>query len=241
MPRQLDGTELFRFLTDLSVYRIVAGGGDQTITPSLTVGMTTASVGATTSFTSGDPVAIVGSGGTELNQVSGTVAIAMPLQYKVAFAQNAGARLVELVRQQLGHLDPAGPIFTGSQQLTPIFSSISRGAIQYLYGPGEMGFDLGLQGFNGPNLHTIFGIPEAETGAGTPTDPYQAPVSGLAMGTQGLQCFRALGVRYDGKSVILDFNDAKIAAQGQVNLAGDKPTYLPCTMKFLNAVLRYYT
>jgi len=241
MPRQNDNTELFRYLTDLSVYRIVSAGGDTTGSASLTVGMATCSIASTATFTTSDPVFINGSGGAELNEISGAVALAMPLRYKVAIAQNAGFTFKEAVRAQLGELDDAGPVFSGSQQLTAIFSAISRGAIQYIYQPGEAQIDFGLHGFNIQNLQTAFGITESETGAGTSADPYQGTLLGTQMGTQGFQCLRATGVRHDGKTVLLDCNNVKIIASGQINLSGKDKAPIPCSAKFTSCVVRIYT
>lgn len=240
MPRLNDGTELFRYLTDLSVYRITAGGGDQTLTTSAAVGATAVTVGATTSFANNDFVMLQGSGGTELNQVSGSVATAMPLKYKVAIAQNAGARLVEATGASLGHLEDAGPVMSASQQLTSIFSSISRGAIQYIYQPGEMSVDFGLLGFNILNLQTWLGITESETGAGTAADPYQGALVGSVFGTQTLQCLRFTGVRHDAKNVLIDCNDVKIVANGQINLSGKDKAPTPCSAKFTSCVVRIW-
>lgn len=241
MPRTLASDELFKYLTDLSVYRQVSGGGNTSLAAALTIGAAQASIAATTSFTTGDPIIINGTGGIELNAIAGTLAVNASLAQKAAFAQAVGATVVEAVRQQLGYLEEGGPIFSPSQQLTPIFSSISRGAIEYLYGPGEMEMQVGLLGFNGLNLHTILGITEAEAGTGaSSSDPYTAPVQGLQMGTQGIQCFRLTGIRFDGKTVQFDCNGAKAVASGQVNLNGKTPASMPMSLRFTSAVLRYW-
>lgn len=241
MPRVLDGTELFRYLTDISAYRVVATApGDTTVAATATVGATTVSVAATTSFTTSDPVFIIGTGGFELNEISGAVAVAMPLKYKVAQAQPVGARFVEAVRVQLGHIDEDGPSLTASGSITAIGSAIARGAIQFVNAPGELGFDFGLLGWNNLNLQAWLGIPEAETGAGSAADPYQMVAKASLFATEGPQAIRLTGVRHDAKNVLVDLLDCKIIPQGNVNLSGKGRAALPCSMRYTSFISRVW-
>lgn len=241
MPRLLDGTELYRYLTDISAYRIVGTNpGDTTLATSVTAGASTVSVGGTTSFTNGDPVFIIGSGGFELNEISGTVAAAMPMKYKVAIPQNAGGRFVEAVRTQLGHIDEDGPSVSATGSLTAIGSAIARGAIQFINQPGELGLDFGLLGWNNLNLQTWLGIPESESGAGTAADPWQIAALASAFATQGPQALRLTGVRHDAKNLLLDLLDVKIIPQGNVNLSGKARAALPCQVRYTGFISRIW-
>lgn len=242
MPRTLDFNELFRKLDSLQVFRQVAAGGNTSLAAALASAASVANLASATSFTSGDAVFIIGSGGTELNAITAvTPASAVPLLYKANFAQASGASFVEAVATTLGHIEEGGIVMNASQPVTPINSAFDALPLTYIYGYGELGATFGLLGFNGLNLQTALGIPESEQGTGTSGDPYQVGVSGAVMGTQGIQCFRAMGTRHDGKTVMLDFNNAKISMEGAVNLNRSAAAVIPCSIKFSTAVLRIYT
>lgn len=242
MPRTNDFNELFRKLDSLQVFRQVSGGGSTSLAAALASAAAVANLAATTSFASGDPVFIIGSGGTELNAITGvTPTTAVPLLYKANFAQASGASFVEAVATSLGHIEEGGIVLNASQPMSPINSAFDALPLTYIYGYGELEATFGLLGLNGLNLQTALAIPESEQGAGTAGDPYQVGLSGATMGTQGIQCFRAMGSRHDGKTVMLDFNNAKISMNGGVNMNRTAPAVIPCTIKFTTAVLRVYT
>lgn len=242
MPRTLDFNELFRKLDSLQVFRQVSGGGSTSLAAALASAASVVNVASMTSFASGDPVFIIGSGGTELNAITAvTPTSAVPLLYKANFAQASGASFVEAVATSLGHIQANGIVMNASQPMTPINSAFDALPLTYIYGYGELSATFGLLGFNGLNLQTALGIPESEQGAGTSGDPYQVGLSGATMGTQGIQCFRAMGSRHDGKTIMLDFNNAKIAMEGAVNLQRTAEAAIPCSIKFTTAVLRIYT
>lgn len=243
MSRQNDGPELFKRLDSLQVFRQVSGGGSTTLAAAATAQATTLNLTTNTGFTAADPVIVSGDGGVELNAISATTPItAVPLVYKLGRAQALGATVVEAVAASLAHITEDGIDFGGNQSLDPIYSALSSAAIAYLYGNTEYEGAFTLQGFNIQNFHTWMGITEAETGAGSSADPFQGVIHGALMATQGIQCLRATGVRHDGKNVIVDFNDAKIAPSGQTKLARSQGSgFLPCTFKCTSAIIRIWS
>ena len=246
--RTNDGTELFRKLDSLQVFRIVSGGGDSTLGAALsgqngsTAGASVANVTSMTNFTSGDPVMIIGTGGTELNAITAvTPTSAIPLLYKAAFSQASGARFVEVVGPSLAHICDEGIALSATAPLTAINSAFSSLAIAFIYGYGELTAALTLLGFNIENLQTWLGITEGVAGAGTSGDPYQGKLSGGDVGTQTTQCFRAMGTRHDGKNVMVDFLDGRIEPNGAINLQRTQKAGIPCNIRFTQAVVRIYT
>lgn len=231
MPRQNDGAELFKALDQLQIFRQVSGGGNTTSAASASAQSTALNFTATTNFTAADPIIIIGAGGTELNAITATTpTTAVPLLYKLGSGQASGASIVEAVGASLAHITEDGVDFGGTQPINPIFSALASAPINYLYGNAEFEGAFTLLGFNVANLHTWLGITEAETGAGTSGDPYMGVVTGLLMGTQGVQCMRATGRRFD-KNIIVDFQDVKIAPAGTAKLNRATPSGFPCTFK----------
>lgn len=241
MPRLNDGTQLFKSISTLEAYRLAtATPGDTITTASLAAGASSVSVSATTSFASADPVFIIGDGGVELN-ACGTPALAMPLKYKAAFAQSAGARFVEAISVGLGYLSEEGASFSPSQSLSAILSANSATPLNYISGIAELSVSFGLLAFTGLNLHTMLGITEAETGAGTSADPYQYVVGGANIGTQGTQCFRLTGVLHSLQNFHMDFLNARVEVGGQVTMNRGAPAVYPVTIKFTSMVKRQWT
>jgi len=241
MPRLNNGQEIFRKLDKLEVFRAVATTpGDQTITSAVAVGASTVPVAAITNFTANDPVFLIGSGGLELNRI-GTPATTMPLLRKTGLAHLTGARLLEAIATDFGHIDESGVVMSPSAALTAIPSALSALPVQYISGVGEIGFNFNLLGFNLLNLCTIFGIPEAEQGAGTSGDPWQVFVSGAAMGTQGTQVIRATGTRHDGLNIEVDFLDVRVEVQGSVTLNRNAPAVLPFAGKCTALAMRIFS
>lgn len=242
MPRKNDGTELLKRLDTLQVFRQVSGGGNTTLAATLTAGATAVNLTASTSFTANDPIFLQGAGGFELNAITATTpTTAVPLLYKAAFGQPAGARVIEAVASNLAHITEDGLSWSASANLTDVFSALQSGAIARIFGQGTQEVGFSLLGFNGLNLQTWLGMPEAETGAGSSADPYQVALGGSTMGTQGLQCIRATGTRFDGSTVQLDFNDAVLIPSGAVTMNRSAAAALPCTLRFSDAVVRIWS
>jgi len=239
MPRLNDGTELWKALTDLSAYRIAAAGGDTVLTAAVVLpGVASVSVSATTGFASLDPVAIVGTGGVELNTIGGAPALAMPLKYKTAFAHAVGARFVELASAALGHLEEGGIAVDPSMDQIAINSAIASGPVAYMIASGELKFGFGLLGFNGPNWQFWTGTPELETGAGTAADPYQVGIGVSTMGTEGLMVLRGSGFLQNGKNVFVDFCNARVSPTGGLKINRKDAAILPCQVSCTNIVVR---
>ena len=242
MPRTNSNQELFRRLESLKVYRIPTGTiGDTTLAADLTAGQTTATIGATTSFTTSDHAFIIGRN-MELVRLSTALSTAQVLTRPVKIGQLAGARFVEAAETDLGFLDESGVNISPTQSLTPIPSAISALPINYISGVGEIAMTANLLNFNLLNLLTIMGIPESqESGSGTAANPYQAAVLGEEMGTQGVQVIRATGSLFDGKTLEVDFLDARIEVQGQITLNRTAPALLPLAIRCNQLVAREWS
>lgn len=240
MPRSNTGAELFKQLDSVEKF-VPASGGDQTISSAVATAVTLVTVGATTSFASADPVLIIGDGGMELNEITGTPATAMPLKYRTAFAQSAGGRLLEMQKLVVGDIEQGGVVITPSQQLTSIFSAIANVPIAQIASPVEMQATIPLLGWNNLNLQTFFGISETEVGAGTPADPYQVAVGEANINNVGYQAFRLWGTLFDGRRVIIDLVDARVQVSGSITLNRQAPAVLPVTIKFNNLIQRIST
>jgi hypothetical protein len=243
MPRQNDGTELLKRIDTLQVFRQqLTNGGATTLAAPATAGATAINLTANTSFTANDPIFIVGANGFELNQITATTpTTAVPLLYKAAFAAPTGTPVLEAVATNLAHITEDGLSWSASAQLTDIFSALRAGAIARMFGQGTQEISFSLLGFNNLNFQTWLGIPEAEIGAGTVADPHQVSLGSAAMGLQGFQCIRVTGTRLDGKTMLIDFNDATIAPSGAVTLNRNAPASLPCTLRFSDAVARIWS
>lgn len=242
MPRTNSNQELFRRLESLKVYRIPTGTiGDTTLAAAITASQATATIGATTNFTTSDHAFIIGTGGVELVRLSTALSTAQVLTRPVVIGQESGGRFVEAVEANLGYLDESGVNISPTQSLTPIPSAISALPINYISGVGEIAMTANLLNFSLPNLLTIMGIPESqEIGAGTAASPYQAGVLGEQMGTQGVQVLRATGSRFDGATVEVDFLDARIEVQGQITLNRTAPALLPLAIRCNALIMRHW-
>jgi hypothetical protein len=231
MPRTNDNRELLKQL-DLVERFVQTTGGDQTATAAIVAGLTLATIAASTSFASADPVLIVGDGGTELNEITGTPATAMPLKYKIQLAQSIGARVLEMQKLTLGDIDPGGVKIASSQQLNAIMSAISNTPIAQYASPVELSFEIPLIGMNNLNLAAFFGITEAETGAGTTADPYALTAGQDNINTQGYLAYRVSGTLFDGRRIYFDIVDARQSANGTLQINRQAPTIITLSGKF---------
>lgn len=242
MPRLNTGQELWKSLDTLQVFRQVSAGGASSAAAAITAGATAVNFAATTLFTSGDPLFIVGSTGTELNAITATTpSTAVPLLYPAAMANPSGSQLLEAVATTLGHVSQQGLVVDPQSPLAAVFSALGHTPIGYLRGYGELTAQFALQGFNILNIQTLFGATEAEGGAGTSADPYRGAIVGASVGTQGIQCLRATGTRLDGSTVIVDLNGAIISPRGGIPLSRGQETSLPCDVRFTSWVVRIYS
>lgn len=242
MPRQNDATELFRQITAIDHYRIQSGTiFDQLTTGAVAAQATTVPVGATTNATNGDPVFLIGDGGFELNQISGTVATAMPVLNKILFPQSTGARLVEAVKVSLGKIEKGGLSVSPSRSLTAIESATDELPVAFIESALEISATFGLLGFNPENWQLIMGFSEAVTGTGTSADKYQAGFGVPSQAKLSNFAFRGSGIRHDGKNFEIDFLNARIETSGQVQMNRQGEASLPASIKFTQMIFRYWT
>ncbi len=241
MPRLNSGLELFRKLDTLQVFR-QAGSVQTTAAAAITSSAGTINMTATTGFTAADVIAIVGSGGAELNAITAvTPSTAVPLLYPALVANPSASIIYRMTGSSLAHITEEGIRLSGTAPLQAINSALAGAPIGYIYGYGELQASLALLGMNGLNLQTMFGITEAEIGAGSSASPYGVAVLGANIGSQAIQCVRATGTRVDGSTLIIDFNDVKIEPQGDIQLARNAAASLPINMRFTSLCYRQYS
>jgi hypothetical protein len=240
MPRLNNGLEIFKGLTKVEAFSIVAGGGDTTVADPIAIGDADADVAAITNFTALDPVFIIGDGGVELNKI-GTPATTMPFGYKVAVAQGAGARVVEVVARDLGHVEENGVQYGASLQLSPVDAATSATPLAYIRGAGELNAKLSLRGFNNLNWQLIHGANEGESGAGSAADPYQIAIGSQELGAHGILCLRMTGYRFDLSIVTQDYLNCTVEVAVNSALGGRTPAVLPLGVKFERMVQRIWS
>jgi hypothetical protein len=240
MPRLNNAQELFRRLDSLQVFR-QAGSTQTTLGAAYTAGATALNVASMTGFTANDAVIVAGSDGAEVLAVTAvTPTSAVPLLQPAVLANPSGSLLYRATAVNLGELEESSIRMSGQAPLVPINSALKGFPIAYFYGYGDFSASFGLLGFNILNLQTIFGITESEIGTGASATPWAGALKGGNVGTQGIQCLRATGVRQDGSTVVVDFGDAKIEPQGEISLARNAATPLPCTLRCTTIVVRHW-
>lgn len=241
MPRLGTGSELFKYLNSVKKYTIqTSSGGDTTTTEAIVAGDTAFDVTATTNFTTGDYAMVDGSGGTELVKL-GTVASTMPVTRPMIIAQNTGARLVEAVEADLGHVAEGGIQFGGSATITEIKAATSRTAIAFIADAAILTWTIPLLGYNNLNLLAAFGATESEAGSGSAAAPYAALIGQDTVNTQTLFCLRATGVRHDSKIVEVDFLDCTVEVNVNVTIGAPNPDGITMTGKCASIIQRIWT
>jgi hypothetical protein len=243
MPRQNDAGELFRKITALTLYRIAPTGPGDTTTTAAVLGTgaeTTVAVTSITGFTAADPAFIIGDGGTELTLI-GTPNVTMPVSPPPKIAQSTGARFVEAVAVTLGKIQVGSVKWTANRALTAIFEEIGDTPVQYIPGALEMSLSFSLFGYNGPNIQTLTGYAEAETGSGaTLATAYQSLLGGVNQTLTTAQVFRVQAIRYDGKNIQMDFLNAQIEASIASDMSRENPSVLNGTAKCSQLIFRQY-
>jgi hypothetical protein len=240
MPRLNSGLELFRKLDTLQVFR-QAGSTQTTAAAAIGSSAGTVNFTATTGFTAADAIAIVGSGGAELNAITAvTPTTAVPLMFPALVTNPSGSVIYRMTSTSLAHITEEGIRLGGTAPLTAINSALAGAPIGYIYGYGELQASMSLLGMNGLNLQAMFGITEAEIGAGSSASPHGVAVLGGNIGSQAFQCVRATGTRVDGTILIFDFNDVKIEPQGEISLTRNAAASLPINLRFTSLCYRQY-
>lgn len=238
MPRTGAGNALWRKLTALSMFRIRSAGGSTTTTAAIVKGDGVANLTATTGFLDNDYMFINGSGGLELNQVDGTPAAAMPLEYTASLPQAIGATVVEAEELIIGKIAQGQTAIQMSRSLQAIFDDIGDTPLAYIESPIDLGLRLGLLEFTGKNFSLALGFADAEVGSGTAAVPYQTVIGEPNAALSGLTVFRAAGIRHDAQILQVDFLDAKFEASGDVPLGKEAPAIIPVTLKFTKMIIR---
>ncbi len=242
MPRTLNAQELFRRLDTFQVFRQV-GSTQAAAAAQITAGQAVVNFTSTTGFTAADPIIMIGSGGAELNAIGAAITptTAVPILYPALVPNPSGTQILRAAATNLGEIEEGGIRIAGSAPLVPINSALQGAPIHYISSVGELTASLGLLGFNGLNLQTIFSIPESEIGTGAASSPFGVAILGANIGLQGVQCFRATGTRVDGAVIQVDFNNARVEPQGEIPLQRTSSVPLPLLLKFTSMTYRQFT
>lgn len=240
MPRQNDGTELWRKLLSVDLYTLQTGTiGDTTVTPAVLGDgtETTLTVAAITNFTVSDPAFIIGDGGVELVKI-GTPNTTMPISFKPKIPQSAGARFVEARKIPLGKPSDAGVSISPSKQLTEIFSAVDDLPVAYVDGPLSLDIAVPLLGYNELNLALMGGFSQdLSTGAGTTADPTSYGIHG-ATAPLLTAALTIRGYRHDNKYVLIDLLDARFQSNGSIDHNRQAPAVIPVSCKARGLVIR---
>lgn len=224
MARQNDNTELVKRL--VSIEMVIPQSGtvfDVTTAVATAKDSQNITVPSITNATAADPVFIIGSNGIEVNKL-GTPATTMPLIYKTAFQHPAGARVLEAQLLPLGRVEVNGFTLSPSQSETVIEAADIDTAVQTVKGTLELSYSFSLLGFNAQNLLNALGYGDNETGIGTSADPRQSTVGDATASLLGIVAFRLTLLRYDLKTVTLDFTNCSIAPQGAIQMGAKSGT-----------------
>lgn len=224
MARQNDNTELIKRL--VSIEMILPQTGtifDQTTAGSTPKGNSTIAVPAITNATAADPVFIIGANGIEIN-VLGTPNVTMPLVEKTAFLHPAGARVLEARILPLGRVEVNGFTLSPSQSETIIEAADVDTSVQTIKGTLELSYSFSLLGANAQNLLNALGFEDNETGTGTSSDKRQSTIGDGTAATLGIVAFRLTLLRFDNKTVTMDFTNCSIAPQGAIQMGAKSGT-----------------
>lgn len=242
MPRLGTGSELFKYLNSVKKYTIqTSSGGDTTTTEAIVAGVSDVDVVAATNFSNGNYAMVDGSGGTELVTLGTVATTPMPVTRPFVIAQATGARLVEAVEADLGHVAEGGIQFGGTATITEIKAATSRTAIAFIADAAVLTWNIPLLGYNNLNLLAAFGATESEAGSGTPSAPYSALIGQDTVNTQTLFCLRATGVRHDSKIVEVDFLDCTVEVNVNVTIGAPNPDGITVTGKCASIIQRIWT
>ena len=244
MPRTLAAGELWKKLTLMRLIRIATGTIGDTVTTAAITGSgaeTTVAVTATTNFTAADECLIIGSGGVEATKI-GTPATAMPVSPPPLVPQALGARFVEGIEVDLGKIAQNSVTWSATKALSAVFEEIGDAPLVYIPGNAEFGMEFSLYGYNGPNIQTLLGYAEAETGNGAAeATAFQVAVGLPGQALQTEQVFRIRGLRHDAKILELDFLNAYFEARISSQLGREAPAQLQGAVRSSGIIFRQWT
>jgi hypothetical protein len=221
MPRQNDGTELYRRVTRVELIRPVTPAVNTTTTAAIGEGATLwALTSATGLTTAAQNLIFAGDGGVECNETVSAASNDLTVKYKSEWAHSSGAVVHKAEKIFLGEIDESGITMTPSQDKTDIFGLYSDTALTSI--PGQMTFDLSvpLLGHNIENFLLWLGQKEQVRGVGTSSDPYQSGAGGRTgdRTLSGVYAFRVTGTRHDAKMFSYDLNGATVTATGSKSM-----------------------
>lgn len=241
MPRSINATEIFRKLRHVDVYDQVAGGGATTTAEAITAGMTDVNITDDTGFTTGDPVFIEGTGGLERAAITGTLADTPCLLLRpLLLAQDSGATFTEAVRKQLGYIEQAGANLNFAKQLEDILAANADNAVAFIEGAFTMECNFALLSQSPLNWQLMLGYADAETGAGTATDPHAVVLGAIDQAASPTRIFSLSALLQGGKFLEIDMVGARMLVSGG-------PTYsrsvssIPVGFRFTQAMVRTWT
>ena len=241
MPRLLTGDEVYTELSSIVAYREpTSTHGDTLTTDAQAVADISIDLTSATNFVANDPILISGDQGSELNEISAIAVLVATLKRKVLFANSIGSRVLGLVRIPLGHIGEDSAEFSGAPTVNAVPAATSKTPIAYIAVGGELSGRFSLTGFNVLNMQLAFGAAESEIGTGVVGDPYRGAIGRAAMGTQGILCFKATGLRKDGSTIEVDFVDVTITGSPTMNVSGKTGRPIPVEFRAITHVINIW-
>lgn len=217
MPRTISNNQAIQRLTAVSLFLpTVTTPFDQTTAGATADRSDTIVVPATTNASDTDKLFIIGSNGTEINAIDGTVNVTMPLLNKTAFAHPAGTRVLEATEHALGRIEVGGFTISPSQQETLIEAADLITAMQTIKGTLELSFSFGLLNHNAQNFLNALGYADNETGAGTAADKWISTVGDPTSTVLSIIAFKASFLLFTGYTMDVYLTNCSIAPQGAI-------------------------
>lgn len=242
MPRTNSAGEFIKNVRSLSLIRL-ASAGAKTVTTEAILGdgtETEIDVDDPSGFSTDDLILAIGDGGVECVTIGApdyTLPIAPP--FKVPQAEGCRIEQAELV--DFKRIAQNSITWNATRQLTSIFEELRDTATFFIPGPMELGINFALMGYNGPDIQTLLGYTESETGNGAAyATAYQTAMGIPDQSVQTEQVVRLGLLRHDGKKIELDFCDAVMAPSVNAQVSRTQASILNATVKASALIVRQW-
>lgn len=236
--RSNNAQEILKRLHKMYKFAIpTTGGTEDTTGASLAKGAANITVTTFASWATGDYLIIVGSGGMDLLQLGTKPGSAAPIPLvgrPPQFAQDSGAKIYKVTRQDLGYIEDAGAQLGASASKQAIGAANAGGAIAYIDSDTpEITFTWTQRESSLRDIATAFGIDEdAISGTGGANDPYVLAITGDSIGTQSNYCLRTEARKVNNKLQTYDVLNAFPEVSVSAAIVGKgNPTTWSCGVK----------
>lgn len=209
MPRRNNKGELFAHITDVGVFRDVAGGGSSTIAGALPAvdSYSVQNVASGTGFLAADFYRLRAIDNyPEIGQVDSISVNAITPRYPLHRAIAVGDPVVEQSQVSFGHIAQDGVKFNLAVSQEDVHAANRRLWIAQLMGYAKITVDFSVLGFNLENILSALGMLDTSAnilGTGTSADPTRAFVDGTKIREQNDLCWYVNGTRKDGRTLLM--------------------------------------